>query len=415
MPVWLFAFTSVLLLALVATQFVWVHKSANEQEKQFNDKVKIALNIIVDKIAKDRKVCESVGSCLKKDKKKFCKIHLNHKKEWVRIDSIIKTELKHYDIDLNYEFDICERFPDGKPFKKNVHSTYTQSMDEILKKTGVILYLDFPDKSRFLRNEMGHIFISSILLIVFLTISFVLTYRFYRKEKRLTLRTRDFINNMTHEFKTPLANISFANNMISGLEISDKKDKLKTYTGIIDTENKRLVHNCDLLLQIAQADNDIHDAFEVFDLNKVVQEATTIFNHERNNKTAEIILALREGALNVSGNKTFFYNVMVNLIDNAIKYADENRAIQITISTELKGKEIEIKVADNGIGIAKEHLSLIFEKFYRISDGDTHNTKGFGLGLSFVRTIINKMNGNITVESQLGIGSVFIIKLPFVP
>ncbi len=399
--------TAIFLVALVINQIIWVFQAADIQEKQFNHDVDMALSGIVEKISKDKKVCEQVGKCFKgNDSTTLCSNHLKHA-EWIRIDSIIKNELASYSMDLEYEFEITGKGCNSEKCPRTKNS-YIQSMDVALKKAGIILYLQFPDKNRFLINQIGPVFISSILFIIFITISFILTYKYYRKEKDLSLRTRDFINNMIHEFKTPLANISFANNMINK-NAGGSEEKLKRYSGIITDENKRLERNVEDLLLIASVENgNSGNQDELIDLKELLTEVTDSFCPQMEKDGVVINLNSEEG-IKVRGNYNLFFNAIVNLIDNGIKY-NEGAPI-IDIHARKEGGKVMMEVKDNGIGIKPEHQDLVFEKFYRVPTGDQHDVKGFGLGLSYVKMILEQMGGAIKVKSSIGKGTSFLITL----
>lgn len=404
-PWWLIGTATLLLIGLIINQVMWVFNSAEQQEAQFNKQIQMALTSIAEEVENDTAMCYSVDCCLMRDKNQSCSPLLNSDKVWARTDSMISSQLQHFDINLNYNFDFCFQ----KPNDKN-DEAYVQNMDKVFEDSGIVLYLEFPDKSKYLRNQIGPVFISSILFIVFLSIVFALTYRYYKREKKFSQRTRDFINNMTHEFNTPLTNISLANSMISrGIE-SESKDKLLHYSEIIDDEKARLEKNCEDLLQMARIENDENELFETINVHEIISKVIENAKRSKISKGFTINSNLDAPNCNVLGKESLFYNTISNLVDNAIKYSD--KSLEITISTSNKGGQLYIEVADNGIGIQSHHLPNIFDKFYRVAEGDEHNVKGFGLGLAYVNMVISKMKGKIKVHSSIGIGSKFNIILP---
>jgi len=403
-PFWIISIAAVLLVGLIINQIFWVYTSANQQEEQFNKQIEMAMTSIGDNIEEDWELKESVDCCLIEDQNSSCKSNMSSDMVWMRTDKMIEEELQRFDIDLNYNFDIC--------FKDNVKEIegYEQSMDKVFEKSGIVLYLDFPDKSKYLRNQIGPVFISSILLIVFLSIVFVMTYRYYKRERDFSQRTRDFINNMTHEFKTPLTNISLANSMISRGLSPGKDEKLLHFSTIIDDENQRLNKNCDDLLQMASIENSQEAFTELIDVHEILEEVIALKKKTKIQHSFIINGDLNATKWKVLGRESLFFNTVSNLLDNAIKYAD--KPLEIVISTENKGDMLNMKIQDNGMGMKEEHIDNIFDKFYRITEKDTHDVKGFGLGLAYVKMVINKMKGSIKVESKLGLGTTFSIMIP---
>jgi two-component system phosphate regulon sensor histidine kinase PhoR len=403
-PFWIISIAAVLLVGLIINQIFWVYTSANQQEEQFNKQIEMAMTSIGDNIEEYWELQESVDCCLIEDENSSCKMSMSSDMVWMRTDKMIEEELQRFDIDLNYNFDIC--------FKDNVKEIegYEQSMDKVFEKSGIVLYLDFPDKSKYLRNQIGPVFISSILLIVFLSIVFVMTYRYYKRERDFSQRTRDFINNMTHEFKTPLTNISLANKMITSGLGSVKDEKLLHFASIIDDENQRLNKNCDDLLQMASIENSQVAFTELIDVHEILKEVIAVKKKTKIQQSLTIAGDLKANKWKVLGKESLFFNTISNLLDNAIKYAD--KPLEIVVSTENKGDMLQLKIQDNGMGMKEEHIDNIFDKFYRITEKDTHDVKGFGLGLAYVKMVINRMKGSIKVESKLGLGTTFSIIIP---
>ncbi len=401
---WLIGFTSLLLLALLVNQVVYVYNAANEQEKAFNAKVSIVLEIIENKIAENTNFCNSIKKCMFMQNKKNCSKKLRSEEDWKTVNHIIQQELKRFKLNLNYNFDFC-----NLKYLNNLQSqgkkTYTKNMDKVFQKAGVIMYLEFPEKSKYIFLQIGSVFFSSVLFIVLISLLFIITFRYYQREKMIADTIKDFLNNMMHEFKTPLTNISFANNMIVKNLQEDKKDKISQYNKIIQTENNRIIQNCNDILEFAREENILSTDFNTnIDIHQIIKAAQESF------PSVPLQLELNAKHTKVKGKSSFMYNALSNLIDNAIKYCETEP--KIIISTKNDEKFILISIKDNGIGIAKNKINLVFDKFYRIQDGDLHNVKGFGLGLAYTKLIVEKMNGKITLESSLKKGSTFIIKLP---
>lgn len=401
---WLLVVVALLLIGLLVNQVFYAVNAADEQAKALNEKVEIALDVIVDKVSANQSVCKSVDKCLHTDNKQVCCKYLDGEKEWQVIDSVIQAELTRFKIDLNYNFDFGKYQPEDK-------NTYTMNMDQVFSEAGVVMYLEFPDRSKYLLRQMGPVFISSVLLILFITIAFVMMYRYYRQERELVNRTRDFINNMTHEFKTPLANISFAGNLIDHENAALKSPKIERFTQIILSENQRLIDNCEDLLAMGCAEQSLEQVMkDNIDLNEVIIQV--INRHKRLDQENRVKwdIDLNASRSSIEGKLSFTENVVSNLIDNAVKYSEKE--LTISVKTRNEGDLIILEIKDNGIGIPKNKLNHIFDKFYRVSNQDQHDVKGFGLGLSYVKMIVEQMGGTVSVKSEVGKGSIFMIKLP---
>ncbi|NOQ72549.1 MAG: hypothetical protein GQ574_11135 [Crocinitomix sp.] len=405
-PFWLMGVAAVLLVGLIVNQIFWVFNSAAQQEEQFNKQTQMALSSIEQNIREDAELQNSVDCCLVEEQQSSCVESLQDENAWERTDNMIAAELQRFDIDLHYNFDICY----AQPKRTDPIAGYEQNMDKVFDQSGIVLYLEFPNKSKYLRNQIGPVFISSILFIVFLSFVFALTYRYYKRERVFSQRTRDFINNMTHEFKTPLTNISLANSMIARGLNEKEHEKLLHYSSIISDENQRLVKNCDDLLQMAKIENTESEFVDIIDVHQIIESVVLRKQKTKAAGVFSIQLELNADQSRVLGKESLFSNTVSNLIDNAIKYS--NKSVEIIISTENVAGEIRLRIADNGIGMEEEYIHNIFDKFYRVPEGDRHNVKGFGLGLAYVKMVVNKMKGHIKVESKFGFGTTFNIIIP---
>lgn len=226
----------------------------------------------------------------------------------------------------------------------------------------------------------------------------------------------DFINNMTHELKTPISTISLAGQMLSDPSIRKSPSSLEHLSEVITEESKRLRFQVEKVLQMSVFDNTGSALkFSEVNANSIISNVVNTFKIKVEKYGGSLTTMLEADEADVRVDEMQFTNVVFNLLDNAVKYMDEDRAPQLEITTrDLPGKQLEIRIKDNGIGIKKDDLKRIFEKFYRVSTGNRHDVKGFGLGLAYVKKMITLFGGNITVESEYGKGSIFIITLPLV-
>jgi len=252
-------------------------------------------------------------------------------------------------------------------------------------------------------------FSSIVLLLVIIFFSYSLFV--ILKQKRLSEIQKDFINNMTHEFKTPLSTIGLSTTVLKDPNIINQPDRLLNYATIIEKENERLKQHVERVLQVAQLEKkDIELKKEIVDIHNVLEETTKSISHNLLGKNGKINHNLNAVNYKLPADKLHISNIFMNLFDNAIKYCQTNPLIIInTYSTRNK---LYIEIIDNGVGINSENKKRVFQKFYRVPTGNIHDVKGFGLGLSYVKTILLAHHGNITLESAPGEGCVFKIWLP---
>jgi two-component system phosphate regulon sensor histidine kinase PhoR len=231
------------------------------------------------------------------------------------------------------------------------------------------------------------------------------------KQKKLSEIKSDFINNMTHEFKTPLATISLAVDALKNEKVSGNKEKTGYFTGIIKEENKRMNKQVETILQAALLDKqEVQLNLKRLLAHDLIVSALNNINLQVEEKGGKIDVELDAENDLILADEVHFTNVINNLLDNAVKYSKDNPHIKL--STKNVGNHLKIKIEDNGIGMNKETLHRIFEKFYRAHTGNVHNVKGFGLGLSYVKTMVDAHHGTIKAESVLGKGSSFCIIMP---
>jgi Signal transduction histidine kinase len=269
----------------------------------------------------------------------------------------------------------------------------------------------FPNKSTSIISRMGMwIFSSLVLLLVIGFFAFTVWVIF--EQKRLAEVQRDFINNMTHEFKTPISTISISAGVLKNPSIINNPQRLTMYAGIIQEEANRLKNQVERVLQMATVDEErIRINRETVDIHNIILKAVKNVQPLLQEKNGNINYQLNAGLHHISGDPLHLTNIIYNLLDNAVKYC--NKQPYITISTQNKGKGITISITDNGIGIEKEHLKKIFDKFYRVPTGNVHDVKGFGLGLSYVGIVVRTHRGKLNVSSEVGRGTTFEIQLPF--
>jgi two-component system phosphate regulon sensor histidine kinase PhoR len=274
-----------------------------------------------------------------------------------------------------------------------------------------LLSVVVPHQQRLIWKEMIWFILGAILFTIIITTAFFITIRTLLKQKKLSEIKSDFINNMTHEFKTPLATISLAVDALKNDKVSGNKEKTDYFTGIIKEENKRMNKQVETILQAALLDkNEVQLNLKRLLVHDIIVNVLNNINLQVEEKGGKIDVELDAENDLIMADEVHFTNVINNLLDNAVKYSKDN--LHIKLSTKNVGNHLKIKIEDNGIGMNKETLHRIFEKFYRAHTGNVHNVKGFGLGLSYVKTMIDAHHGTIKAESVLGKGSTFCIMMP---
>jgi two-component system, OmpR family, phosphate regulon sensor histidine kinase PhoR len=336
------------------------------------------------------------------------------------LDSIIKRELSKEDLPDQYQFAITDEAGNWVNFSV-FPSTYNKKIDtKICAKTtlfpnntldeALYLYIYFPTKQAFILKEMKASFIISILLIVIVIIALIFMYKTIREQRKLSEIKSDFISNMTHEFKTPISTISLACQALSDKDMvkEETQHQIQPFVKMIHQENKRLEILVESILHSAVLDKgEIRHNNVMLDLKEITQNLVQNAQFRIQGKEGVIQFKTIGESFEVFGDKMHVTNLVANLIDNAIKYSLEK--IEVDIILENANKTITLTVIDKGLGIKKEHLPKIFDKLYRIPTGNVHNVKGFGLGLSYVKSICEQYGWNITVKSQYGEGSQFTV------
>lgn len=407
-------FTALLsILILLGLQVYWLMYSYRIEEALFNKSVKIALNQTIAALSKDESMCRSMQNSLSCDSSFRASRHKTPH-VWKNLDSQIREELSQYDIDLAYELAIFK----GKDTLKlnNLDqlvgaSCYRLSLDNVLKMSDTEIGVVFPNRYNFFLHRMGLMFMGSVLLIFLIGFSFVLLIRYYVKEVRLSKNIKEMVNNLAHEFRTPISSISLAAKMISQSEEVAANAKLKRYTETILEENKRLLRQSDHILQLAAIEqNNLEYHFGEIEVTGILDEAIRSVDFLVEQKGGKVTKSYGEGPLLIYGDHNELVHVMMNLLVNAYKYSHQK--IDITVNAVKRPDGVQVEVIDKGMGIPQKEKKKIFEKYYRISTGNQHNTKGFGIGLYYVREVLKAHHATIHLDSEPGKGSRFSIIFP---
>lgn len=277
-----------------------------------------------------------------------------------------------------------------------------------------VVEVHFPTMHEYIMGALGNMFPVMLFTFLIILVFWYTTYQLAR-QKKVSEMKNDFINNMTHEFKTPLASISLAAEMLSDKSVKKTEGMYSNLAGIISNETRRLRFQVEKVLQMSLFDHDnIRVKSEELDINQMLENVVKTFQLRIQQSGGKVDVNIEAFDPFVYGDEMHLTNVFFNLLDNAVKYSKPDADLMLSIHTENVGENLQITIQDNGVGIQKSDLSHIFERFYRVHTGNQHNVKGFGLGLAYVHTIIRLHHGRIKVESEYGEGTRFIITLPTV-
>lgn len=337
------------------------------------------------------------------------------------IDSLLRFELHNKGISLPFSYEVTTANSDSLIFSSAIDNDGTKPVfiaantyqtpifsKDVINDPGKIK-LTFPQKNSLILRNMTATMGTTGGLLVVLIFCFGYTIFSILKQKKVSEMKIDFINNMTHEFKTPVSTIMIASEALKDNEITEDRSRVSRLANIIFEENARLGSHIERVLNIARIEKDDFKLdkkpLDVNDMIAVVLDSMALKLHKCGAKTT---LSLTDESTVIIADELHFSNVLYNLIDNAIKYSADTP--EITISTVVKGGHVLIRVADKGIGMSRDQQTKIFEQFYRIPTGNLHDVKGFGLGLSYVNTIVKRLNGTISVRSEKERGSEFELK-----
>ncbi len=391
--------SSVALLIVLIIQVNWIYTTAKIKEEIFNDKANLVLSKTAQALSTDTAACRNMEECLGKDE-----IH--------KTDSLFNSSMNFYNFHIDYAFEVKK--PEGNEqvsesgLKNNV---YKKRLEEEATKNGLELNMILPGKKQFLLQEMGLLFITSVILIIIVLVLFWRTIMSLIREKKISEHTTDFLNNMTHEFKTPLTNIALAGKMIGKESSSGNEEKIKHYSGIILEENEKLRLQVEQVLSMTALERgEIPVRKEELDLHELIEHTIKSISIQIENLKGELTLNLKAEHAVIMGDKSHLTNAINNLIDNAIKYSKDRP--KITVQTFNSGQNIIVTVSDSGIGIDKEYQKKVFDKFFRVPTGNVHDVKGFGLGLAYIKKIVELHNGTIVLQSEPGRGTTFAITFP---
>jgi len=401
------------MVGLLVIQVDWLLESIKMQEAIFTKGVNMALQQTALNMAKDVELNTAMQNSIEKDSL------INSQEVFTqniisRLDSTVQRELEFYKINLDFHFLLIngEDTLSLRPASKVKNGElFHQSFVSADPNASIDLAIHFPERSSFIARRIGIMFATSVFLILFTIIAMLLILSYYRRERIFAQQVKEMIGNLTHEFMTPISSISLAGNMILNRSQKAGDQSIVNMATAIKEENKKLQLQVDRLLQLADVENSgFNYKKETVDVHSVINDALRTMSFQLKQNDADVSCHFEAKNSMLWGDAIHLNDVFSNLISNSLKYTIEKPAI--CIETKNTADEIQIIITDNGIGIPPREFKRIFEKYYRISTGDTHPTKGFGIGLYYVKTVVKAHQGTISVKSENRKGSTFTITFP---
>ncbi len=402
---------SVSIIGIIFFQLYWVNKSYSLKEEQFNHTVEIALYNVAEKMASFNGLELPNENPVRQISSNYFIVDINNVIDSKILDHFLKMEFEYSNIRVDYEYAIYDCETNQMVFgnyirqndKEKQKEKQFQKYDEFTYYFGIL----FPSKTGYILNSMNVWLISSFVLF---TAIFFFAYAIFiiLKQKRLSEVQKDFINNMTHEFKTPISTIGISVSVLSNPEIINEPERLNNYAQIISEQNKRLENQIEKVLQLATLEKRrLNLNKERLNLHEVIKSVTKGFRLNIEKNDGAITCKMDADQPFVMADKQHLLNMVYNLLDNAMKYSDGPP--EIHIETKNVNGLLYFTISDKGIGIDKKYIKKVFDKFFRVPTGNVHNVKGFGLGLNYVKSIVNEHKWKINIESEVGKGSRFVI------
>lgn len=398
------ASATIALIALIVLQGKWLLHSKNLIEEQFNQKVSMALCMSITELSDGPKSCIASPEPTFMDALDIDKLMKSD--EGIEITAVTQSldrALAFYDITTTYDLEII----DEQNTCVDEASPGCCSLGTVAGFNNKFLNITFPNRTAYVLERMGFMIGASIVILLFISSVFWLAATYLIEQKRIGERNKDFFNNMAHEFKTPLTNIILATNLIAKKDTTLKEN---VFLNITKKEANKLKNQVERVLYLAKMEKKEYTLHKVqLNLNQLIQEVIGDMAIQVQEKQASIEVLFNKDLI-IMGDKFHLSNAFRNIIDNALKYSSENP--KLIISFKEQGNGILLLFQDNGIGISKSNQQIVFNKFERVSTQDIHNEKGFGLGLAYVKKVIELHQGFIQIFSELNKGSRFDLFLP---
>ena len=409
------------ILGIIYIQSYWVMKRLDIEEKKFHQSVTIALRTVAQSLATFNRSSLPKTDLIKREASNYYVVNINDAIDANILEDYLIREFNAANIDTDFEYAVYDCLSEDLAYGKYCSlSTDTKeySRSEVFPKVkdeSLIYYfvVKFPEKETFLLEQMRISILYSVIAL-FAVLFFIYSIWVILQQRKYSEMQKDFINNMTHEFKTPISSIKIASDVLLRDETLNANKRLKQYTNIIKEQNERLNNQVEKVLTMAKLEKRSFELKkEEISFLKILED---IVNNENlklqeTKKSGEIKLVMTDiSTQKIFADRVHFTNMIYNVIDNAIKYSGASPVVVVSVIS--KSGYVTLTIQDNGIGISKEDIKKVFKKFYRVSTGDVHNVKGFGLGLFYVKGICDSHNWTLNLNSKVGEGTTLKIVIP---
>lgn len=401
----------VAIIGILIAQLMWTKQAYNLEDRKFNQKVNIALMEVVDKMTEGKSsFTENPVQIIAND---YYVVNINNEFHPAVLEHYLKTEFTRFQINTDYVYALYNCHSDQMMYGKYMTSHQEEPSEKVIqfpKHKNLTYYFSirFPDKTTYLISSLRFWYLLTFALIIILLVYVYSIYTIIQQKKFSELQ-RDFINNMTHEFKTPLSSILLASEALNKQEVVQENPKLKTYTSIIINQSFKLNNHIEKILNIAKNDaSGLSLKPQKIILKPFIEEITENIKQKNENISIQIDI---ENDISILADEFHFTNIVYNLLDNSIKYCETKPEILISSVKDSKG--LYLKFKDNGMGIPAKNINHIFDKFYRVPDNNSDEINGFGLGLFYVKKIVQQHNWKISVENNADKGVTITLFFPF--
>lgn len=401
----------VAIIGILIAQLMWTKQAYNLEDRKFNQKVNIALMEVVDKMTEGKSsFTENPVQIIAND---YYVVNINNEFHPAVLEHYLKTEFTRFQINTDYVYALYNCHSDQMMYGKYMTSHQEEPSEKVIqfpKHKNLTYYFSirFPDKTTYLISSLRFWYLLTFALIIILLVYVYSIYTIIQQKKFSELQ-RDFINNMTHEFKTPLSSILLASEALNKQEVVQENPKLKTYTSIIINQSFKLNNHIEKILNIAKNDaSGLSLKPQKIILKPFIEEIAETIKQKNENISIQIDI---ENDISILADEFHFTNIVYNLLDNSIKYCETKPEILISSVKDSKG--LYLKFKDNGMGIPAKNINHIFDKFYRVPANNNDEINGFGLGLFYVKKIVQQHNWKISVENNADKGITITLFFPF--
>ena len=410
---WVIVLGAISMLGIALSQIYWVNRAMDISEKELDQTLNVALLNVAEDMAKLNNHVLASQNPVSQLSSNYFVVEQNDIIDANILEHYISSEFRKRKLFMDFEYGIYDCSSD-----KMVYGNYVGTRDvkktttELPKWEDNIYYFGvrLPERQAYILGDLRVWMVSTIIVLMVLLL-FAYSLFIILKQKRLSEVQKDFVNTMTHEFKTPLSTIAISANVLAESDLVKRDKRLGKYTEIIQEENTQLSNQVEKLLQMTDLEKEkIILKLETIGLNDLLNKVSHHFELKINERDGSLKMKLEAHPDVIRADKVHLTNIFYNLIDNAIKYSPD--VVEIKVETRTENNNLIVEITDKGQGITKENQSKIFHKFYRVPTGDVHDVKGFGLGLSYVKKLVQTHKWKISATSELGKGSSFIIEIP---